>query len=202
MRTGGERYFGVYLGTVLDVDDPDGLGRVRLETDQYTDTQDDPTWAAVCRPLAGDVFTVFFTPKEGDQVVFSFLAGDVRQPIVLGYAHANEKKPAEGAVSTTKHAIVVNGVGSVTFDESEESISVLHKNTNTFVKVKNDGTVEVSGSGAVALAEPLDTRLSLIAADITALYALLSPAVPGFGTTTKSTLDASSPVATQSLKAR
>src|SRR5690606_4125926 len=81
----GQRYYGVYLGTVIAVDDEDGLGRVRIENDQYEDTDDDPTWAAVVRPLAGDVTSVYFSPKPGDQVVFTFVAGDVRQPIVLGY---------------------------------------------------------------------------------------------------------------------
>ena len=43
MRTGElyQRYYGVFLGTVLSVDDPDKLGRVRIECDQYEDTSDD-----------------------------------------------------------------------------------------------------------------------------------------------------------------
>ncbi|MBX3252074.1 MAG: hypothetical protein KF901_33170 [Myxococcales bacterium] len=152
MRT-GERYFGVYLGTVLDADDPDGLGRVRLETDQYTDTEDDPTWAAVTRPLAGDVFSVFFTPKVGDQVVFSFLAGDVRQPIVLGYAHTDEKKPAD--VSETKHAIVIKDVGSITFDEANGgSITIAHARGGSIVLERDHVSIEassvcVNGEGVV-----------------------------------------------------
>ena len=115
MNEFGQRYFGVYLGTVVDADDPDEMGRLRLETDQYEDSEDDPTWAAVVRPLAGDASTVFFSPKPGDQVVLSFLAGDVRQPIVMGYAHTTERKPT--GVSPQKHTLNVSGLGSITFDE-------------------------------------------------------------------------------------
>ncbi len=148
---GGGRYFGVYLGTVLDVDDPDGMGRVRLETDQYSDTDDDPTWAAVARPLAGSVFTVFFTPKVGDQVVFAFLAGDVRQPMVMGYAHASatNKMPGDGAVSATKHAIVVEGVGSITFDEDERTIRLEHADGGSIVLGAN--SVRIDGSSQVCV---------------------------------------------------
>lgn len=118
----GQGYGGVYLGTVRSVDDPDDLGRVRLDTDQYDDTEQDAVWAPVGRPLAGSASSVFFTPKEGDQVVFAFLAGDVRQPIVLGYVHAGDRAPE--AVGQRKHSIRVDGVGAITFSEDDGSIVI------------------------------------------------------------------------------
>src|SRR6266849_2615331 len=92
MRTGDlyQRYYGLYLGTVVDVNDPQKLGRVRIKCDQYEDFQDDPTWCSVARPAAGQT-SVLFTPKEGDQVVFAFLVGDVNEPIILGYAHQSKR---------------------------------------------------------------------------------------------------------------
>lgn len=40
MRTGElyQRYNGLYIATVVDIDDPSGLGRIRLKTDQYDDS--------------------------------------------------------------------------------------------------------------------------------------------------------------------
>ncbi|MEM9189368.1 MAG: phage baseplate assembly protein V [Myxococcota bacterium] len=118
----GQRYFGVYLGTVVAVDDPDGLGRVRIETDQYEDTDEDPTWAPVARPMAGSATTVFFSPVESDQVLVSYLAGDVRQPVVTGYIHTTENKPDDA--DHQKHTLRVDGLGSITFDEEASEIRI------------------------------------------------------------------------------
>lgn len=116
-----QRYYGVYLGTVIATDDPDGLGRVRVETDQLADTKDDPLWATVSRPLAGEAFTVFFTPRAKDQVLVSYIAGDPRQPVVLGYAHHVERKPV--GTTETRHAIVTDA-GRVTFDEGGRRVII------------------------------------------------------------------------------
>lgn len=124
MRTAGltQRYFGMYLADVVDVNDPKGLGRVRVKAEQYEDSGSDPVWASVGRPAAGDHTGVFFTPKVGDQVVIAYVVGDVHEPLVIGYAHS-QQRPAPPETSTTTHGIVTT-VGSVTFDEKEGRIEV------------------------------------------------------------------------------
>jgi phage baseplate assembly protein gpV len=116
-----QRYHGIYLGKVVAVDDPSGLGRVRLETDQLADTSDDPVWATVSRPLGGDGPTVFFTPEKNDQVIVAYMQGDPRQPVVLGYAHHRGRTPSR--VGPNTHAIVTDA-GRITFDDNQRSITV------------------------------------------------------------------------------
>jgi hypothetical protein len=58
-----QRYYGLYLGTVVDVKDPQQIGRIRLQCHQFTDSDDDPLWATVARP-GGGATSVFFTPNE------------------------------------------------------------------------------------------------------------------------------------------
>ncbi len=142
----GRRYYGVYLATVVATDDDEGLGRIRLDADQFSDTSDDPLWATVVRPLAGNGPTVFFTPKEGDQVLISFLAGNPRDPVVLGYAHSTERKPED--VSETKHAIVTQA-GRVTFDE-DGSIEVKLASGNTSIRLDSEG-IHLSHNGVSTL---------------------------------------------------
>jgi uncharacterized protein involved in type VI secretion and phage assembly len=141
MRTGElyQRYYGHYLATVVDVDDPQKLGRIRVEADQFTDTQDNPLYASISRPAAGDKQGIFFTPKKGDQVVICFIAGDVRQPMVVGYAHSTQKTPAS-IVSTEQHGIVTT-IGSMIFDEKNGIITVtLVGPTKSVVTMDKDGS--------------------------------------------------------------
>lgn len=116
-----QRYHGIYLGKVIAVDDPAGLGRIRVDTDQVVDTSDDPVWATVARPLAGDGPTVFFTPRKNDQVVVAYMQGDPRQPVVLGYAHHQKREP-DGTGPRT-HAIAT-GAGRITFDEDGKRVVI------------------------------------------------------------------------------
>lgn len=116
-------YFGLYLGTVLSVDDPENLGRLRIDTDQYADGDGtEAVWAPVARPAAGSKTGIFFTPKQGDQVIVGYLAGDVERPVVLGYAHSSSEPPP--VQSAKDKQAIVTGIGSVVFDETKKSITV------------------------------------------------------------------------------
>jgi hypothetical protein len=150
MRTGqlSQRYYGHYIASVVDVDDPDHLGRIRVQADQFSDTSDQPIWASIVRPSAGDKTGVYFTPKNGDQVILGFIAGDVREPIVLGYAHSSQNAPDTSLVDTQKHGIVTT-IGSVVFDEQNGTITVtLVGPTQSVVTMdKNSGiTIDYKGT--------------------------------------------------------
>ena len=68
----------LHLGVVLDNDDPDDRGRVKLRL-AATGLE---TWAAVMVPGAGGGYGVSLLPRVGEQVVVAFVGPDL--PIVLG----------------------------------------------------------------------------------------------------------------------
>ncbi len=166
MRTGElyQRYYGIYLGTVVSTADPQGMGRVRVHMDQYDDTGE-PVYAAVARPVANEQTTVFFSPREGDQVIVGFLVGDVNEPIILGYAHSKQKKPP-GEVSPPKVHGVVTSIGRVTFDEDSNKIEVIFNGSSpqtgssitmdsNGLKIHSDVQVVIQApTGAVNLVAP------------------------------------------------
>src|SRR5262249_34707279 len=104
-----QRYYGIYCGKVVSVEDPQRLGRIRIECAQFEESEADPLWAVVARPGGGGT-SVFFTPDVGDQVIFGFQVGDVNGPVILGYAHhSGEREPPEEVdAATKKHAIVTS----------------------------------------------------------------------------------------------
>lgn len=170
-----QRYYGVYLASVRDVEDPDGLGRVRLDADQYEDTDEDITWATVTRPLAGAAFSVFFTPKEGDQVVISYLGGDVRQPVVLGYAHSTERKPTDA--SATKHVIEIKDVGRIVFEESESDPKIVIEHAGGGSITLTANKIEVDASSVC-----VNGKRVMLEDFITQTFNTHTHVVPGSGT--------------------
>ena len=77
---------GSMLARVVDVNDPEGIGRVRIRLLSFDgpDDQDADIWARVAVPVAGHDRGTFFIPDVDDEVLVSFVNGDPRQPVVIG----------------------------------------------------------------------------------------------------------------------
>jgi uncharacterized protein involved in type VI secretion and phage assembly len=80
------RVFGLVLGVVVDVDDPEGEGAVRVE---YTAMEGHPIsrWAPIVRPMAGKDRGVWLVPEVGDEAALAFHSGDPNRPYVLGFLY-------------------------------------------------------------------------------------------------------------------
>ena len=86
---------GAHLARVADVNDPQGLGRVKVEL-YATDTTDDVAlWARIAAPFAGAGRGAFLLPQPEDEVLVVFAGGDARAPIVVGGLWNGNAKPPE-----------------------------------------------------------------------------------------------------------
>lgn len=82
-RERARRINGVMVGIVTNNQDPDGLGRVRVEFPWLSDANES-SWSRVCSFMAGKDRGGFFLPEVGDEVLVAFENGDINYPIVLG----------------------------------------------------------------------------------------------------------------------
>jgi phage protein D/phage baseplate assembly protein gpV len=80
---GRERYFGVAVATVTDIDDPQKLARVKVMLPWLSEDVS-TTWARLVAPGAGNEYGVIWMPQVGDEVLVAFEHGDIDYPIVLG----------------------------------------------------------------------------------------------------------------------
>ncbi|GAB3842973.1 hypothetical protein GCM10029963_16890 [Micromonospora andamanensis] len=81
-RTGSPAPAVVTLGTVTDVTDPDGLGRVRVELPAYGGA--DAGWLAVLCPGAGRGKGLVALPDPQDSVLVALPGGEPASGVVLG----------------------------------------------------------------------------------------------------------------------
>jgi phage baseplate assembly protein gpV len=86
---------GAQLARVADVDDPQGLGRVKVELYAADTTRDAALWARVAAPFAGADRGAFFLPQPDDEVLVVFVGGDARAPVVVGGLWNGSAKPPE-----------------------------------------------------------------------------------------------------------
>lgn len=74
---------GLVLGKVTNVDDEQGLGRVRVKFPTLND-DDESSWARIVGAGAGPDRGLQVAPEVGDEVVLGFQHGDTRDPYILG----------------------------------------------------------------------------------------------------------------------
>jgi uncharacterized protein involved in type VI secretion and phage assembly len=94
MRPKAERDWtsGLVIGLVTNIQDPESLGRVRVQFPTLGDSIEG-IWARVALPGAGPDAGLSFMPQIDDEVVVGFEHGDTRRPVVLGSLHNSVDKP-------------------------------------------------------------------------------------------------------------
>jgi uncharacterized protein involved in type VI secretion and phage assembly len=88
------KIYGVVTGVVKENDDPEKLGRIRVEF-PWRQCCDTSGWARVLTPLAGNGFGLYFLPEVGDEVLVAFGEGDINNPYVIGSLWNSKQKPLE-----------------------------------------------------------------------------------------------------------
>lgn len=78
-----ERYYGVAVGLVTDIDDPEQMARVKVKL-PWLSEDESTAWGRLVAPGAGKDYGVMWMPQVGDEVLVAFEHGDIDYPIVLG----------------------------------------------------------------------------------------------------------------------
>jgi uncharacterized protein involved in type VI secretion and phage assembly len=156
-----ERENGIVIGTVVDLNDPEQIGRVKLKLPQYEDQS--TAWARISSPMAGKSRGFFFRPEVDDEVLVAFENGDMRRPYVLGALWSKvDTPPAHDAEPKNNWRCIVSRSGHILrFDDTDgsEKIEIIDKSgshkividsANSKIQIVCDsGDVEVSApSGA------------------------------------------------------
>jgi hypothetical protein len=79
----GRKVPGVATGRVINLLDPQGLGRVQVQL-PFIDSIDLQPWARIATLSAGAFYGSYFVPQVGEDVLLAFEHGDVRVPYVIG----------------------------------------------------------------------------------------------------------------------
>jgi uncharacterized protein involved in type VI secretion and phage assembly len=145
-----------YLATVIDVNDPDKLARVRVRLFAFDgpDTQDGPIWARVAVPFAGNKRGAFMLPDVGDEVIVTFINGDPRLAIVFGGLWNGRDAPPEqlGGSSVDRWTIVGKAGTRIAIIEESASTATIKLSTPGGVTAEftdqSGGRVKITAQGS------------------------------------------------------
>jgi uncharacterized protein involved in type VI secretion and phage assembly len=167
------KIFGVVVGIVRDIKDPENLGRVKVdfpwlgessESVAISDEEDraHSYWARIANFMAGNQRGGYFIPEVGDEVLVAFEHGELDRPYILGTLWNLDDPPPEqmdgegkndvrSIRSRSGHLISLNDSEDspsiqIVDKTGENSITIDSVNNAMAIKVKGDFKVEVQGN--------------------------------------------------------
>lgn len=184
-EAGRRRLAGVWPALVRDVNDPDGQGRVRVEL-PWVGAEDGPAatpWARLATLMAGAGRGTWFVPEPGDEVLIAFVAGDPRQPVVIGALWNGVDAPPDNVTggqnnlrsitSRSGHRVVLDDTSGAEkveirtaaghrflLDDGERKVLVAHSSGAESVEISSDGSVSVTATNRVTIEAPAGLSIS------------------------------------------
>ncbi len=120
-----DKMYGLTLGIVTNTNDPDNLGRIKVQL-LLRDTSDNETdWIRVAVPFAGKKIGAYFIPDVNDEVLVGFINGDIHKPFVVAGLWNKDNAPpvgSEDGKNLTKMIKTKSGI-EVILEDSEDGES-------------------------------------------------------------------------------
>jgi uncharacterized protein involved in type VI secretion and phage assembly len=157
------RFAGIIPARVVDNNDPDNSGRIRIQF--YWQESNQTRWATMMAPHAGADRGFMFLPEVGDEVWVAFEEGDPERPRVLGCAWNGVHKPpreefwgGDVAPNNVKRIVTKSGHRITIVDKDGQNSIVLA--TPKHVKVSLIENSNETGDSMLALHSDGDIFLS------------------------------------------
>ncbi len=175
-RAAGPPIYGLVVGQVTDIADPDGMFRVKVALPWLSDDYES-WWARVAQPGAGDGRGMAWLPEIGDEVLVAFGHGDVRAPYVIGGLYNGVDAPPLGDqlidssagqvvrrafVSRTGHRMVLcddDGGPQVLIATGDDHLKVTLDAAQTSITIDSSGSVTISGGSQVQITSDGDVSI-------------------------------------------
>ncbi|GGE45579.1 uncharacterized protein involved in type VI secretion and phage assembly [Pedobacter psychrotolerans] len=158
------------LADVVDNNDPQGQGRIKVKFKWECLTNNVTEWLRVVTPDAGSSEKVSknrgfaFVPEKGDQVVIAFEEGNIARPIVMGSIFHGKIGSGGGQTNQTKslttrsgNTIIMNDHdGSINVKDPSGNVLTMHGNGEVTLTAPNKFTINttdfiVNASNSIAI---------------------------------------------------
>lgn len=155
------RLYGVVTGLVVDNQDPEGQGRVKLKFPALHD-DDVGHWARIAVLMAGKERGTFFLPEVGDEVLVAFERGSIDYPYVLGALWNGQDAPPDtnSDGKNDKRLIKSRSGHIVRLDDADgaEKIEIIDKSgDNSLTFDTSNNTITIKSAKDVEINAPQGT---------------------------------------------
>ncbi len=165
------RVRGVVVGLVTNINDPDGMGRIKvkfpwLPTDGGAEIES--TWARIAAPMSGKERGFFFLPEVDDEVLVAFEHDDPRFPYIVGGLWNKKDTPplttsdavASGKVkqriikSTSGHVIILDdtsGSEKITIQDKTGKNDIIITSSDNSMLIETDNEITIKAKKTITV---------------------------------------------------
>jgi len=142
LETTGSPAFGVTLGVVTGINDPKGLGRVRVRL-PWLSQQVESSWARIATAWAGQHRGSYLLPEVDDEVLVAFRHGDVSYPYILGFLWSEKSPPPQSSPRQERRELRSRRGSAIVFDDTQGKESITVRSPGGREVAVDDGANEV-----------------------------------------------------------
>lgn len=146
--------YGVVVGLVTNIEDPDQLGRVKV-TFPWLSSEEESTWARIATLMAGKEMGTLFIPEINDEVLVAFEHGRPEFPVVIGSLWNGKDKPPEPVEKDNDVRLIKSRSGHVirlTDKKGGEKIEIIDaKKENQIVIDTKAGSISIKAKDPVTI---------------------------------------------------
>lgn len=135
------KYYSCYRGFVIDIEDPEGCNRIKVNVPQVTGRNTHPVWATAFDQFGGKNYGIHNLPQKGDIVWVQFESGNPNFPLWSHGYYGKGEKPEEfkrgnvyGFKSPGGHTVFLDD------DKDEPKIRIKHSNELS-ITITNEGII-------------------------------------------------------------
>lgn len=141
----------VQIAEVLENDDPEKLGRVRVQFPWQKANDEKTPWIRATAAAAGDGHGDYFIPEKGDQVLVAFEHNNPDKPYVIGALYHGKAKPKDVYDKDNNKKVILTKSGNKIFfqDKGGDEEITIHSGSNT-IKLSKSG-ISISASADVSI---------------------------------------------------
>lgn len=151
------KFIGLHVATVVDNNDPDKLGRIKVK---YPWSEQETTdWVRLAVPYAGKDRGWVALPEIDDEVLIGYEHGDTDHPIALGALYNKDNAPPQAGGDENELKVFVSRSGNkIEFLDKDGSEQILISNkdgknqivmdvSGPSITIKSEGDITVEGTG-------------------------------------------------------
>lgn len=162
-------YAEMQLADVTENNDPDGMGRIRVQFIWQRELGEKSPWIRVASPYSGKNKGFYIIPEKGDQVLVAFESNNPERPFALTGMYNSDAKPEHHHSENNKKAIKTAGGHEIMMNDekgkeafgitSPTDVSIVAKGGKMTISANGDISV-TSSSGNISIKSPGTISLS------------------------------------------
>ncbi len=157
---------------VTDNNDPEGLGRIRVQFLWQKDDNAESPWLRMLTPHSGLEKGFYFTPEIGDEVLVAFEGGNAEKPFVMGsHYHGNAKPDTLFDADNNIKAIRTRSGHTIEFIDKDgsEELKIYDYNKDNYIitlashsseiTIESKGNIDIKAEGDMSMEAKGDMKI-------------------------------------------